>query len=596
MSESQGESASTSQNQTENALQTVSKNQGETVPETTSDSTEDGDWTVSKSKTATELEKQSDGTYTSDVTLSLPSKEETLDSDVVFVLDESDCYEQVYKDMWKLIQRLNDACKENPGAKLNVGVVFFRGCASTAWELQGYNPDDYDSFYQAVEAAKKDMIYKGSNLPSGLYAAKAMLESSSTPTSRQSMILISDGATYVYTHDQNPTTHYSRTPGYPDNLASMGGDFIEWEFKYGSPFVKPSSFVNGGDKTDWQNFLSEIAKKRTERDYVNDFDQVYTRTNAGKDMLRNTPKIDPNDFVINAEEAMYQSAEAFQAIVDSGVKCYTYYPYDLDVFTTFMKYLGSLGEGCGTDFDWIANNIIYLLDKGSVVKDVIGLGVDDQGNEYNFDFVNNAKKLKLKVGDKSYACTKIGENHYAFGEYDKETGCYPYELVYHPASYPETNGAQEYFEWIFNVALTNFSRAELTYQVVLTNPQTKPGTYTGLLTNRSANLHAVATDGRITDAEFEKPVVSYTVPGTDPDDPDAPDTPNNPNDSDKPDNPKEPDTPAEPSTPGTPVTTASLRSNVKTSDEGISFLGLGLALASGATLVGLAAYRRRTHA
>lgn len=47
------------------------------------------EWKVSKSKTATNLVKQSDGTYTSDVTLSLPSAEEQLVSDVVFVLDKS---------------------------------------------------------------------------------------------------------------------------------------------------------------------------------------------------------------------------------------------------------------------------------------------------------------------------------------------------------------------------------------------------------------------------------------------------------------------------------------------------------------------------
>ena len=48
---------------------------------------QEDDWDVSRSKTATEM----DSDYTSQVTLSLPSAEEPLSSDIVFVLDTSDC-------------------------------------------------------------------------------------------------------------------------------------------------------------------------------------------------------------------------------------------------------------------------------------------------------------------------------------------------------------------------------------------------------------------------------------------------------------------------------------------------------------------------
>ncbi len=502
------------------------------------------DWTVSRSKTATQLEKQDDGTYASEVTLSLPSTEEVLESDVVFVLDESDCGDAVYADMWKLMEQLNAACEENSGAKLNVGVVFFRGCASTAWPLQEYNPDGYDEFKRAIEDAKSDMIYKGTNLPSGLYAGKAMLEASSTPVSRQHMIVISDGATYIFTHDQDPTTHYSRTSGYKAN----DGSLYEWQGKYedyGGDY--PNPFEGGGTPEEWDDFLKKVA---SERDSFARYDQEYVRTaeKPGADLIKPDPiytKDNIDQFVTNVEESLFQSASIYKEIVDSGVNCYAYHPADTNrgVFTTFMNYLVTLGEGGGTDFDWITEDIVYLLDKGSVVEDVIGLGTDEQGNAYNFDFVNQADKLTLKVGDVSYACTKLEENHYGFGEYDEEKECYPYELTYYPADYPEKDGEQEYFEWKFNMPVSNFARAELTYQVVLTNPQTTPGTYTGLLTNRRATLHAVATDGRKTDVDFEKPTVSYTVPGT-------------------PGTPEEPTTPSNPETPGTEVETKVNTTNV----------------------------------
>ena len=44
-------------------------------------------WYVSRSKTATDLDEN----YVSQVTLSLPNEEETLASDVVFVMDKSEC-------------------------------------------------------------------------------------------------------------------------------------------------------------------------------------------------------------------------------------------------------------------------------------------------------------------------------------------------------------------------------------------------------------------------------------------------------------------------------------------------------------------------
>lgn len=519
----------------------------ETVtPERTEETQSSGDWTISRSKTATQLTRQDDGTYTSDVMLSLPSTEEVLESDVVFVLDESDCGDSVYADMWKLMEQLNAACEENPGAKLNVGVVFFRGCASTAYPLQEYNPNGYDEFKQAILDAKDSMIYKGTNLPAGLYAGKKMLEASSTPASRQHLIVISDGATYLYTEidsEGNPTgkweTHYSRTSGYGAN----DGGLYEWNCKYEDyPGAYRNPFANGGTPQEWDAFLKKVASEREGFDHAK-YDQVYVRTaeKGSADLVKPDPvytKDNISSFVTNVEESLYQSAEVYKSIQSTGVKCYAYHPADTDrgVFTTFMDYLVTLGEGGGTDFDWITEDIIHLLDKGSVVEDVIGLGTDDQGNEYNFDFVNQADKLTLKVGDTSYACTKMEDDHYGFGDYDKEQQCYPYELIYHPADDPEKDGEQEYFEWKFNVPVSNFARAELTYQVVLTNPQTTPGTYTGLLTNRRATLHAVATDERTTDVDFEKPVVSYTVPGT-------------------PGTPEENTTPASPATPGTEAET-----------------------------------------
>ena len=72
-------------------------------------------WDVSRSKTATNL----DQAYRSQVTLSLPSHEEKLVTDVVFVLDESSCSEPVKAEVAQMLQALY-AQAEETGAVIKV--------------------------------------------------------------------------------------------------------------------------------------------------------------------------------------------------------------------------------------------------------------------------------------------------------------------------------------------------------------------------------------------------------------------------------------------------------------------------------------------
>jgi hypothetical protein len=79
-------------------------------------------WQVSKSKTATALNDADETT----VTLSLPSAQETLTSDVVFVLDKSSCGPETAKAAAGLMTELVNAVKLNK-ADVKVGVVAFDG-------------------------------------------------------------------------------------------------------------------------------------------------------------------------------------------------------------------------------------------------------------------------------------------------------------------------------------------------------------------------------------------------------------------------------------------------------------------------------------
>ena len=89
----------------------------------------DWDENHSKSKTATPL----NANYESDVTLSLPSAEEQLESDVVFVLDKSTS--TIVED--EALAMLDDLRGQiaQTGAKVNVGVVIFNKEANRVLEL-----------------------------------------------------------------------------------------------------------------------------------------------------------------------------------------------------------------------------------------------------------------------------------------------------------------------------------------------------------------------------------------------------------------------------------------------------------------------------
>ena len=87
--------------------------QGETTPTA---------WDVSCSKDATGLDEN----YTSEVTLALPSEEEELSTDVVFVLDgSSSTGTDVVNESLSLLQNLNNAVADS-GAAVNVCVVKFK--------------------------------------------------------------------------------------------------------------------------------------------------------------------------------------------------------------------------------------------------------------------------------------------------------------------------------------------------------------------------------------------------------------------------------------------------------------------------------------
>ena len=436
----------------------------------------------SKSKTATQLDEN----YQSQVTLSLPSAEEQLVSDVVFVLDKSTSAE-LEEQAVKMLENLNDQIKET-GAKVKVGVVIFNKEAHSELALTELN----DANMEAIEEAIKYEISSGTNSHAGLIAGKAMLEAdSSVDANRKYMVFVSDGITYMY--NEEPTA-INLQNGDKTNIFA-GPD--NWQTKYG---------VNTAPES-WDDWLAEINKliqgdgAKYEAPYGGEYESFISFD-------------DRENHAMSVDKALYLTNQVYKEAQNAGYHCYAMKASsnaDHPWASSFMDYLAN---GETVDFDQIQNDIYYLLDAGSKVDDYMGYVESD----YNFDFVNDASALSMKVGETAYEAVDLGENKYGFAPDESVDAKYDYILEYYPAE----NG-DEHFTWTTNVPVSNFAPVQLTYTVQLMNPKGEAGTYgqydedgskeyKGLYTNNSAILTPVDSNQQTgTPEEFAKPTVSYTV-------------------------------------------------------------------------------------
>ena len=455
-------------------------------------------WTISKSKTATNL----DSNYESKVTLSLPSAEEKLDSDIVFVVDKSESSEK--ESALSMLDAIRNQIDE--GTKVNVGVVTFNTVATQ----NGFF--DLNADYEAIKEKFDAPAISGTNLHAGILAGVDMLNKSSTDNNRKYLIVISDGITYTYGKDAKIVPYYWLNDGQP----YFSKDPYSWDFKYGAG----TTFTTDQWNT-WRSKVENILKRETISPVLYSERETLTEENG---------VLAPQDgnYTSSVDRALYYSYLAYQSASEK-YHCYAIpahtskestYPYGV----SFMKYLGGNKEA---SFNEIKNDILYLIDTGSYVEDYMGY-VD--GN-YNFNFINDASKLTITVGrgdaQEKLDAVKIDDNHYGFGPVTVETDSsdkvttYRYNLEYIPGNMTDT----EHFVWRINVPVENLAPVALTYSVKLVNPKSASGTYgqydadgskkySGLYTNNSATLHPKDSNENWGIPEnFQKPTVSYTVSG-----------------------------------------------------------------------------------
>ena len=379
---------------------------GETLYETL----DEADWQISKSKEATNL----DSSYVSSVTLSLPSAQEVLSTDVVFVLDKSTSTD-VEDQIMKILQNLNTQV-QNTKAAVKVGIVIFNKEAHRVCELTHLTEESL----AMIEKAIRTDISSGTNLHAGLLAGKAMLdEDTATAAGRKYLITVSDGITYLF--GEEPTAAAWSWNG-DQELNWAGPD--NWNSKYGSEEAPTEG---------WSSWLADMAEKAKGTDWT-EYDYPY-----GTVPEKSTPAAEKMDYANSIDKALYFSSEVFHAAEAEGYHCFatvadqtkgTQYQWG----PSFIRYLAG---GKEVSFTQIQNEICYLLDAGSYVIDKIG-----KTGEYDFDLYQ-PETMILKVGEKAYkavkadvtsaetsattsAATSDSESEvYCFGEADRNGVC-PY--------------------------------------------------------------------------------------------------------------------------------------------------------------------------
>ena len=464
-------------------------------------------------KTATPL----DESLETKVTLSFPGQREAEPSDVVFVLDKSGASAQkdIYNQAKAFLEEINQKAQAD-GLNIKVGVVLFNKMGNVQLPLT-----DVATGYDDILNAMNSSLHSGTNMHAGLLAAKSILDAdSAVKAENKHVILISDGATYLYCKNGNYTTPYSRSFGSVEGGRDMMGGIWEWQSREYHTNNAWKKFSDGS------NFIFSQAMKSPEklgeylayyRDQYENSDKNWAQYDYEYTAQAATNPI-PLDVTVpcNIDVAFWSTDDTFQSMVNAGYDMNVYYKnaadFDGRVFLQYLTRNSNNGQ-LDTNFDKLKAKLVDKIAAGSTVEDTIGA---------NFDFVNDPVKISLTANGVKLSPEKIDATTYGFGK--NNDGTYRFTLKYQA-------GENEKLTLTLNEAAAPSRPVVLEYSELLVNKPTEPGTYT-LKVNESAVLHPVDGNGVAGQAyEFPVPTVTYEVAEPEPVDPVDPADPK-PGDSD----------------------------------------------------------------
>ena len=450
-------------------------------------------------KMATELDENLE----TKVTLSFPGKREAEPSDVVFVLDKSGASAQmdIYKQAKELLSQISQKAKDD-GLDIKVGVVLFNKVGNIQQPLT-----DVVTGYDDILSAMNSEVRHGTNMHAGLLAAKSILDAdTAVKAENKHVILISDGATYLYCKDGDFTKPYTRSFGSVEGGRNMMGGIWEWQsreyhlnnawkkFSDGSNFIFSQAMKSPEKLGEYLAYYRDQYENNSEKNWAQ-YDYEYTDAAADNGTANPIP-VDVNA-PCNIDVAFWSTDDTFQSMVNAGYDMNVYYKnaadFDGQIFLKYLVRNSNNGE-LNTDFDKLKKKLVDKIAAESIVEDFIGA---------DFDFINDPAKISLTANGEKLSPEKIDDGMYGFGK--KDDGTYRFVLQYDA-------GQDEKLMLVLNEAASPSKPVVLEYSECLVNVPTEPGTHV-LKVNESAILHPVDGNGVAGDPyEFPVPTVEYTVP------------------------------------------------------------------------------------
>ena len=509
-------------------------------------------------KTATELDENLE----TNVTLSFPGKREAEPADVVFVLDKSGASAQkdIYNQAKSFLEEVKTKAQAD-GLDIKVGVVLFNKVGNIQQPLT-----DVVTGYDSILTAMNSSLHSGTNMDAGLLAAKSMLDAdAAVKAENKHVILISDGATYLYCKNGDYTKPYTRSFGSVEGGKNFMGGVWEWQsreyhtnnawkkFSDGSNFIFSQAMTSPEKLGEYLAYYRD-QYENSEKNWAQ-YDYEYTASAAAF----GTSNPIPVDVTApcSIDVAFWSTDDTFQSMVNAGYDMNVYYKNAADFDgQVFLQYLtrNSNGSKLDTDFNKLRTKLIDKIAAGSTVEDFIG---------NNFDFVNDVSKISLNVAGEDLAPEKIDETTYGFGK--RADGTYRFTLKY-------TAGENEKLVFTLNEAAVPAKPVVLTYSEVLVNKPTEAGTHS-LKVNESATLYPVDGNGdKGTASDFPVPTVTYMVA--------APE--------------QKPEEPTKPADMKKPVKTDKKGNLPKTGDSALAATVAFLALGSAVCATGIHLNRRRS--
>lgn len=453
-------------------------------------------------KTATTLDENLE----TKVTLSFPGQREAEPADVVFVLDKSGASAQtdIFKQAKAFLEEINQKAKAD-GLNIKVGVVLFNKVGNIQQPLT-----DVVTGYGDILTAMNSSVRHGTNMDAGLLAAKSILDAdTAVKAENKHVILISDGATYLYCKDGDFTKPYTRSFGSVEGGSNFMGGIWEWEsreyhnnnawkkFSDGSNFIFSQAMKSPEKLGEYLVYYRDQYENSEENWAQYDYEYTDDAANNG------TTNPIPNKVTApcNIDVAFWSTDDTFQSMVNAGYDMNVYFKNQADFDgSNFLKYLtrNSNNGQLDTNFAEIKAKLVDKIAAGSTVEDFIGT---------DFDFINDPAKISLTANDEKLSPEKIDATTYGFGK--KSDGTYRFTLKFQA-------GENEKLILTLNEAAAPSRPVVLEYSELLVNKPTEPGTHT-LKVNESAVLHPIDGNGVAGEAyEFPVPTVDYTVAKPDP--------------------------------------------------------------------------------